>query len=1138
VATSSAAITGAGVITGDCNSCTGDCVCTGNCNSCTENCNCGGNANACTEYCTAGKNANACTTNCAACGNANACTTNCTTSKNANACVSGCSADDPSVCGAITQVCAPGTTQCDPNSNGVDTCTLLGAWGTAAVCVNQACVGGACIGVCAPGATRCDPNSNGVDTCSASGQWGAPVACNNQACLSGATGAPDPGACTGGTQLLPGHALVGIGSLPVVSPLPPSTQLTLGIALPTNQSALQSLVAELGNPSSPQYHQYLTPAQFANSFGASQSDYDTLVSFVQSSGLTVTRQAVGRDMLEVSGTVAAIESMFFVPLNVYRRADGTTFHAPAYDPSVNLSVPILFVSGLDNFARPIPANGGTAPVGCGFSGAAYGPTDLRTIYMPCATSANNGSGQTIGLFEVGSYYPDDVADYYQFISGTASPNVTTVQVPANESAPPLPALSASCTSESFAASNCLATSTAEAIPSCADAGVGSACDQYANATNEDEVALDIQMALAMAPGATIRLYEQDPESFQPDLILSAMADEDVAQQISSSWQWSGGTTDPAVPGYFLRFAIQGQSVFWSSGDRGAYITGGPSPYVIDPIIDSANMTVVGGTHLTTTGAGSTTTYSSETTWNDAVLAGCTVKSPCNSVSGGGFCAAYSYTSDGVTISRSTLTLPAFQSGLGTSPPNTEVTSNPDNARMIPDVSMIADDLFIYQDSDACYTTSGTATGCSATGAATYNTYDPIESCSGGTSAAAPLWAGIAALINQASVTGNLGFANPKLYALAAASAASYASNFHDVSDDSNNNFPSSDTVADTGAYHALQGYDLATGLGSPACTLLAAGGVCVPGTTQCTSETQIETCSTIGVWTASTCPDACVGTVETLGGNCGGVCVPGTTECTSGTQVATCNGVGQWSAPTTCSTTCIGAVGTVGGNCGGCVPGATQCTSEADVETCGSNGQWGAPTTCPDICVGTVGTLGGACGGVCLPGAQQCVQDGDACVVDGVATCSNDIETCTSSGQWGAATPCTYGLAQNDGPYGISCIPPGSAGSTTHSNGTGQNFTDCSPTDTYTSYSAFEACLSLIEVNSSLAAPTSSCADCGGWVATFYGGNYYSWTYHAFIYPPTGTTLSCSSPVLSQYQEETTEVCSFSCSDYTLSTWN
>ncbi len=108
------------------------------------------------------------------------------------------------------------------------------------------------------------------------------------------------------------------------------------------------------------------------------------------------------------------------------------------------------------------------------------------------------------------------------------------------------------------------------------------------------------------------------------------------------------------------------------------------------------------------------------------------------------------------------------------------------------------------------------------------------------------------------------------------------------------------------------------------------------------------------------------------GGHDGG-CSPGTTMCVSDTQMEICGTSGQWGTSTTCAQACVGTVGTVGGSCGGvCVPGTTECASDTQVVTCGSGGQWGAVTTCPAGCLGTVGAIGGSCGGVCVPGANQC----------------------------------------------------------------------------------------------------------------------------------------------------------------------
>ena len=844
-----------------------------------------------------------------------------------------------------TGVCGPGSMQCDPNSNGVDTCAT-GQWGAAAACVNQACVSGACTGVCAPGETRCDPNSNGVDTCSAVGQWSAPIACNNTACVSGAPGAPDPGACTGGTQLLPGHAPTGIGNLPAVSALPPTTQLTLGIALPLlNESALKNFISALSDPNSGQFHQYLTPAQFADAYGASPSDYSTLVAFVQSSGLTVTRSYTGRNMLEVTGTVAAIESTFNVQLNVYQRADGTFFFAPAFDPSVNLDVPIRFITGLDSFAVPVPANsgGGTLPSTCTPSMApAYGGTDMRNIYLPCATSAMDGTGQTIGLVELGSYYPNDISDYTTFF-GMPAANLTNVPVPRDASLPPLPALTESCTAANGfggkPGAGCLGTSLP--FPPAA----GAPLSAYTNATYAGEVALDIEMAHAMAPGANIRVYEQDSQFwYNLDLVLSEMAEDDIAQQISSSWSWTSAVPDLYLPYVFYQFAAQGQSVFWAAGDFGAYVAGNPQPYVPDPIIDSPYMTVVGGTSLSTSGTDATTTYASETTWNNAVADQCffdgAANTACKSVGGGGFCTGYPVSYPSWSRAVPTLPMPAYQNGVN--PSNAEVASNPQQARMIPDVSMVADNFFVSRDFVGRPTSS-------------VSVFDPVQSCGAGTSAAAPLWAGIAALVNQQSVLGPLGFANPQLYALAA-SPDSYASNFHDVADNSNDSYPS---AAGAAAYW------------------------CSTMRSQATTSRRVSARRSAQRSRRSP-PRACRGRRDARA-------IPSRRR-------------------------------------------ARQAASGARRRRARPRA-WARPAR-------------RACQASCSVSPM-------ALRASTAGTRATAWRTCDSGGNWGAAATCEFQQ------YPSGCITEGSAGSTTHSNGTGQTFTDCSPADNYTQNAAIEACAAL-----------------------------------------------------------------------------
>jgi hypothetical protein len=152
---------------------------------------------------------------------------------------------------------------------------------------------------------------------------------------------------------------------------------------------------------------------------------------------------------------------------------------------------------------------------------------------------------------------------------------------------------------------------------------------------------------------------------------------------------------------------------------------------------------------------------------------------------------------------------------------------------------------------------------------------------------------------------------------------------------------------------------------------------------------------------------SCTGaTPACLNGTCT-ACSPTTTECTSDTQVQTCGTDGQWGAATACADACVGAVDVVGGNCGGvCVPNATQCTGNA-VETCGTSGQWGtaipcmaaAPTCSQGACICPGGDA--VSNGICCPAAQTGCSG--TCVNE-----QNDANNCNACGH-----VCPYGLCQS-----------------------------------------------------------------------------------------------------------------------------
>ena len=224
-------------------------------------------------------------------------------------------------------------------------------------------------------------------------------------------------------------------------------------------------------------------------------------------------------------------------------------------------------------------------------------------------------------------------------------------------------------------------------------------------------------------------------------IFNAMATASpLNAQLSSSWIWS--PADPSTDNpYFQEFAAQGQNLFQAAGDGGAW-----SPSSIIYPADDLFITSVGGTDLNTTGAGGA--WSSETAWVDG---------------GGG-------------ISPNKFAIPFWQT---TAASGCSKCSN--SYRNGPDISANANFTFYV---------------CANQTTCTANLY-------GGTSFAAPMFAGYLALINQQAVLDGkptLGFINPAIYGLGL--SASYDADFHDITSGSNGDA-------------ATTGYDLATGWGSP-----------------------------------------------------------------------------------------------------------------------------------------------------------------------------------------------------------------------------------------------------------------------------------------------------------------------------------
>ncbi|HXR03736.1 MAG TPA: protease pro-enzyme activation domain-containing protein [Verrucomicrobiae bacterium] len=521
-------------------------------------------------------------------------------------------------------------------------------------------------------------------------------------------------------QVLHGHvpAAVARFNLPPTGELPAAKSLQLAIGLPLrNEAALDDLLRQIYDPASPNFHHYLTPEQFAAQFGPTEQDYQTVIDFAKANGLTVTGRHRNRVVLEVSGSVADIERVFHVTLHTYRHPrEARDFYAPDVEPAIDLAVPILQVSGLNNYSLPhpslrvaaiMPGTGPTPNSGSG-PGSTYMGNDFRAAYVPGVSL--NGSGQNVALVQFDGYVSNDIAAYLRQAGLTNYP-VSLTNVPVNGGV---------------------------SIP-----GGGNG-----------EVCLDIEMVLSMAPAVSkIYVYEAPNGSTAWSTMLSRIANDNLANQISCSW--SGGSPDAAVDGIFKQMASQGQSFFCASGDYDAF--NGAIPF----LLDDTNITLVGGTALTTTGPGGA--YVSETVWND--------RTP--NPNGGDW-----GSSGGIS---QTYAIPSWQQGVSMTANQGSITM-----RNMPDVALTAQNVFIVADTNQQENASGT-------------------------SCAAPLWAGFTALINQqAAAAGQpaMGFLNPAIYAIG--NSANYTTDFHDTTTGDNT------WSGSPGKFYAVAGYDLCTGWGSPA----------------------------------------------------------------------------------------------------------------------------------------------------------------------------------------------------------------------------------------------------------------------------------------------------------------------------------
>jgi uncharacterized protein (TIGR03437 family) len=518
---------------------------------------------------------------------------------------------------------------------------------------------------------------------------------------------------------------------------------------PEQQAELDKLLEAQRDPSSPDYHHWLTPEEYGTRFGVSQDDIDKVRAWLVQQGFNITVVARSRTGISFSGTAAQVEAAFASPLHRYM-INGRRHYANTEEPSIPTAFADIVgsIHGLNDFGFQPRAHRQAADVSSNYtssSGNHYlSPADFATIYniKPLYDAGYTGVGQKI---VVAGQTQIKLSDLQSFR--------TRFNLPPNDPDQLL-------------------------IPGSRDPGISS--------DDEGEADLDLEWSGATAPDAKIiYVYAEDVMD-----AVSYAIDQNLAPVISLSYGVCELQTSRSsalqLQGWARQANAQGITWVSASGDSGGADcasstgNGGGLGLAVDLPASIPEVTGTGGTQFvegsgqywnasSAANGSSVLSYIPETVWNESDTQG--------PASGGG----------GASV---VFTKPTWQTGIG-------IPS--DGARDVPDISLN-----------------------SAAGHDGYLVYNDGSLASfGGTSAAAPTLAGIAALLNQylmasgKQATAGLGNINPRLYSL----AQSAPGVFHDVTTGQNIvditcTGRARNCTPGSYGYTAGTGYDQATGLGS------------------------------------------------------------------------------------------------------------------------------------------------------------------------------------------------------------------------------------------------------------------------------------------------------------------------------------
>ena len=624
------------------------------------------------------------------------------------------------------------------------------------------------------------------------------------------------------------HALVrnGAKDLGVVPDDTPTGTLTLLLQRPAAQEQqLEQYLREVHTPGSPNYHKWITPQQFGNPYGVADSDLSAVQSWLESQGLKIEKVSSSKNTIEFSGTAGLVGKAFHTSLHAFL-VNGETHHANATELQVPTALkPVIGAVGPMHDFHPRsqahllgkaefnPKNHKLTPEFT-LSVADYdlglAPEDIATQYdlKPLYREGVNGAGQTIGIINETNIDLNVVAAYrklFKLDANPLNPNLPQVIVDGN------------------------------------DPGInGAAVEAY----------LDVEVSGAIAPQATVLLYTSAGNDYADGLGLAAIraVEDDRATVLSLSFgscEAFDTAQDAVFNALWEQAAAQGQTVMVSSGDSDsagcdfAGVSYAQLGKQVNGLASTPWNIAVGGTDFYYPGGlssvfdfwsktndaqeGSLLHPLPEQPWNNSIY-DMNLYSINETTGGGGGQSACAIPGAGKDPLNGTISVdgletvtvdcaqyagypkPSWQSGLGVPK---------DGVRDLPDVSLFAANGGNGSSYVIC-TQAGTCTPIDINSVSEI----PVSQV-GGTSASAPAFAGMMALVNQ--LYGPQGQANTVLYPL----AQQFPGAFHDIAIGSNNApcdpklSPTLECKADAsggtysiGGFSATPGYDMASGLGS------------------------------------------------------------------------------------------------------------------------------------------------------------------------------------------------------------------------------------------------------------------------------------------------------------------------------------